>query len=81
MRKYYNFTITCDAKRQIPKMLLERLADEYIWQWQEAAKGATSVKERARRIIRLIKAEINRRNAEQEFERVISLIQTEQQTG
>lgn len=81
MRKYFHFTITCDAKRQIPKMILERLADEYVWQWQESAQGATSVKERARRIIKLIKAEIQRRDAEEEFERVISLIQTEQQTG
>ena len=81
MQKYFHFTITCDATRQIPKMILERLADEYIWQWQASAQGTTSVKERARRISKLIRAEIKRRNAEQEFERVMSLIQTEHQTG
>jgi hypothetical protein len=81
MRKYFHFTITTDAKRQIPKMILERLADEYLWQWEEYTKGATSVKERAQRITELINAEIKRRSAEKEFERMVSVVKTEQRTG
>lgn len=81
MRKYFHFTITCDAKRQIPKMIIHRLADEYLWQGQESEHGVTSVKERARRIRELIQAEIKRRGAQQEFERLITNLLTEEQTG
>ena len=73
MQKYFHFTITCDARRQIPKMILERLADEYIWQGQECVQGKASVKERALRVQKLIEVEIQRRNAHKEFERVMAI--------
>ena len=73
MQKYFHFTITCDARRQIPKMILERLADEYIWQGQESIQGKASVKERAIRVQKLIEAEIKRRDAHREFERVMAI--------
>ena len=72
MQKYFHFTITCDARRQIPKMILERLADEYRWQGQEILSGAASVKERAQRVKQLIEAEINRRKAQREFSKLLS---------
>ncbi len=73
MQKYFHFTITCDARRQIPKMILERLVDEYIWQGQEYQKGVASIKERAARVRRLIDMEIDRRNARREFERILAV--------
>ena len=72
MQKYFHFTITCDARRQIPKMILERLADEYRWQGQEILSGAASVKERAQRVNQLIETEINKRNAQREFSKLLS---------
>lgn len=72
MQKYFHFTITCDARRQIPKMILERLVDEYIWQSRECGAGSASVRERAKRIRELIEGEINRRNARREFDRIMS---------
>lgn len=72
MQKYFHFTITCDARRQIPKMILERLVDEYIWQGEEYGSGVTSVKDRAQRVRALIEKEINRRNAHREFERLLA---------
>ena len=70
MQKFFHFTITCDARRQVPKMILERLVDEYIWQGQEYQSGVASVKDRAKRVRQLIEAEINRRNAQREFDRL-----------
>jgi len=70
MQKFFHFTITCDARRQVPKMILERLVDEYIWQGQEYQSGLASVKDRAKRVRQLIEAEINRRNAQREFDRL-----------
>ncbi len=72
MQKFFHFTITCDARRQIPKMILERLVDEYIWQSQEGQRGVASVKSRAKRVRQLIEAEIARRNARKEFERLLA---------
>jgi hypothetical protein len=72
MQKYFHFVISCDAKRQIPKMILDRLADEYLWQSQEAKSGITSIKNRASRIQQLILAEVARRKAQKEFEKVVS---------
>lgn len=71
MQKFFHFTITCDAKRQVPKMILERLVEEYIWQANEGGKGPTSIKDRASRIQQLIKAEVARRNAHEEFDRIL----------
>ncbi len=79
MQKYFHFSITCDARRQIPKMILERLADEYIWQGQEYLSGVSSVKDRAKRVQQLIVAEIKRRNANKEFERLLSNRNIEEQ--
>ncbi|MFA5881711.1 MAG: hypothetical protein WC834_05890 [Eubacteriales bacterium] len=70
MQKFFHFTITCDARRQVPKMILERLVDEYIWQGQEYQSGVASVKDRAKRVRQLIEAEISRRNAQREFDRL-----------
>jgi len=83
MQRFFHFTITCDARRQIPKMILERLVDEYIWQDQEYKVGKESVKARAKRIRRLIEAEIERRNAHREFERLMARKSEEEheQTG
>ncbi len=72
MQKFFHFTITSDAKRQIPKMILERLVDEYNWQGQEQKQGVASVKERSKRVRHLIEVEINRRNAHREFNRLMS---------
>ncbi len=72
MQRYFHFTITSDARRQIPKMILERLVDEYLWQEQEAVGGPTSVKVRASRVRELIEAEIKRRSASDEFNRLVS---------
>jgi len=72
MQRFLHFTITSDAKRQIPKMILERLVDEYIWQEQEYQRGIASIQERAKRVRQLIEAEIDRRNARREFERLLS---------
>lgn len=72
MQKFFHFTITCDAKRQIPKMILERLVEEFIWQDNEGKKGPSSIKERASRIQKLIRAEVDRRNAQVEFEKILS---------
>ncbi len=72
MQKYFHFTITCDARRQIPKMILERLVDEYIWQGQELRRGVSSIKDRAERVRKLIESEISRRNAHKEFEKLLA---------
>lgn len=72
LQKFFHFTITSDARRQIPKMIIERLVDEYIWQGQEYLRGTTSVKERARRIRQLIEAEITKRNSQREFDKLLS---------
>ncbi|PKM81542.1 MAG: hypothetical protein CVU89_08585 [Firmicutes bacterium HGW-Firmicutes-14] len=72
MQRFFHFTITCDARRQIPKMILERLVDEYIWQGEEYRRGTASVKERAKRVRELVEAEIKRRNAGKEFERLMA---------
>lgn len=71
MQKFFHFTITCDAKRQIPKMILERLVEEFIWQDNEGKKGPNSIKERASRIQKLIRTEVARRNAQEEFDRIL----------
>lgn len=71
MQKFFHFTITCDAKRQVPKMILERLVEEYLWQGNEGGKGPTSIKERATRIQQLITSEVSRRNAQDEFNRIL----------
>lgn len=72
MQKFFHFTITSDARRQIPKMIIERLVDEYIWQGQEYLRGTASVKDRARRIRQVIEAEVTRRNAQREFDKLLS---------
>lgn len=72
LQKFFHFTITSDARRQIPKMIIERLVDEYIWQGQEYLRGTASVQDRAKRIRQLIEAEITRRNAQREFEKLLS---------
>lgn len=72
LQKFFHFSITSDARRQIPKMILERLVDEYIWQGQEFLRGNTSVRERARRIRQLIEAEITKRKAQHEFDKLLS---------
>lgn len=74
MQKYFHFTITCDARRQIPKMILERLVDEYVWQGSESARGTVSVRERAKRVQQLILAEIDRRKGHREFEKLLARI-------
>lgn len=79
MQKYFHFSITCDARRQIPKMILERLVDEYIWQGQEYRNGTASVKERAKRVQQLIEDEIRRRNAKREFDRLMAIRIQEQE--
>ncbi len=79
MQKFFHFTITSDARRQIPKMILERLVDEYIWQGQEYQRGTESVKARAKRVRKLIENEIARRNAHREFERIMSRVMNEKQ--
>ncbi len=71
MQKFFHFTITCDARRQIPKMILERLVEEYLWQENENKKGPLSIKERAGRIQQLIMAEVARRNAQEEFNKFL----------
>lgn len=71
MQKFFHFTITCDARRQIPKMILERLVEEYLWQENENKKGPLSIKERAARIQQLIMAEVARRNAQEEFNKFL----------
>lgn len=71
MQRFFHFTITSDARRQIPKMILERLVDEYMWQEQEAHNGPNSVKVRADRVKELIEAEVERRSAKEEFEKII----------
>ena len=72
MQKFFHFTITCDARRQIPKMILERLVEEYLWQGNEGGKGPSSIKERASRIQQLIGKEVARRNAQEEFNKILS---------
>ncbi len=72
MQRFFHFTITSDARRQIPKMILERLVDEYIWQGQEYQRGVASVKDRAQRVRKLVEAEIARRNVHKEFDRLMS---------
>lgn len=72
MQKFLHFTITCDARRQIPKLIIERLVDEYLWQGQEYLRGTTSVKNRAKRVRQLIDEEIIKRNAQKEFEKLLS---------
>ncbi|GAB4269199.1 hypothetical protein [Thermincola ferriacetica] len=72
MQRFFHFTITSDAKRQVPKMILERLADEYLWQEQEASNGPMSVKSRAARIKELIEKEVNRRSAQEEFNKILN---------
>lgn len=72
MQKFFHFTITCDARRQIPKMIIERLVDEYAWQGQECLRGVASVRARAQRIRQLIENEVARRNNQKEFEKVLS---------
>ncbi len=72
MQKFFRFTITCDARRQIPKMLLERLVDEYLWQGQEYLRGPASVKDRTHRVRKIIEQEIIERNAQREFDLLLS---------
>ncbi|WP_418792074.1 hypothetical protein [Phosphitispora sp. TUW77] len=72
MQRFFQFTITSDARRQIPKMILERLVDEYIWQSQQCQCGAASVKDRAKRVCKLVEAEINRRNVQKDFDRLLN---------
>lgn len=72
MQKFFHFTITCDARRQIPKMILERLIDEYLWQGQEYLRGVASVKDRAKRIRQIIEQEIAKRNMQKEFDSLLS---------
>jgi len=72
LQKFFHFTITCDAKRQIPRMILERLVEEYVWQDNEKKKGPASIKERAGRIQQLILAEVARRNAKEEFNKYLN---------
>lgn len=72
MRKFIHFTITCDARRQIPKMILERLVEEYLWQEQEYLQGTVSVKQRAMRVRQLIEEEIVKRNVQEEFDLLLS---------
>ncbi|MFZ5639668.1 MAG: hypothetical protein ACOY4Q_03145 [Bacillota bacterium] len=72
LQKFFHFTITCDARRQIPKMILERLVEEYIWQANEGKKGPASIKERATRIQQLIRAEVDRRKAQAEFDKILN---------
>ncbi len=84
MQKFFHFTITSDAKRQIPKMIIERLVDEYIWQEKEYQRGTESIKARAKRVRQLIENEITRRNAHREFERIMSRVvdeERQEQTG
>lgn len=71
---YFNFILTSDAKRRIPKMILERLANEYLWQQQEYVNGQHSVKERTKRIRGLIEDEVVRRNAQKEFNAILAKI-------
>ena len=71
MQRFFHFTITSDARRQIPKMILERLVDEYIWQGQEHTSGVTSVKDRAERVRSLVEKEVARRNVHKEFDRLM----------
>ncbi len=66
------FTITSDARRRASKMTLKDLAIEYVWQEREQQRGTTSVKERAKRIQGLIESEVMKRNAAQEFEKLIN---------
>ena len=72
MQRFFHFTITSDARRQIPKMILERLVDEYIWQGQQYQCGAASVKDRAQRVRKLVETEITRRNVHKEFDRLMN---------
>lgn len=72
MQRFFHFTITSDARRQLPKMILERLADEYLWQGHEQFRGTASVKDRAKRIRQLIEAEVERRNVQREFDKLLS---------
>ena len=78
MQKFFRFTITSDARRQIPKMILERLVDEYLWQGQECLRGVASVRDRAQRIRQLIEAEIVKRNGQREFDKLLSKKELEQ---
>lgn len=72
MQRFFHFTLTSDARRQIPKMILERLVEEYVWQGGEFRRGAPSIKSRVKRIQQEIEKEILRRKAHREFERLLS---------
>lgn len=71
MSKTYHFCRAKDAKKQLPKMPLERLVDEFTVQVRDSHFGLNAAKGRAKRIIKLIEFEVAKRDAEKEFRRLL----------